>query len=29
MEPFTKQTGIVAVLDRANVDTDQIIPRCT
>ena len=26
MEPFTKQTGIVAVLDRANVDTDQIIP---
>ena len=26
MEPFTKQTGVVAVLDRANVDTDQIIP---
>ena len=26
MEPFTKQTGIVAFLDRANVDTDQIIP---
>src|SRR2546430_9505349 len=27
MEPFTKHTGIVAVLDRANVDTDQIIPK--
>ena len=26
MEPFTKQTGIVAPLDRQNVDTDQIIP---
>jgi 3-isopropylmalate/(R)-2-methylmalate dehydratase small subunit len=26
MEPFTKLTGIVAPLDRANVDTDQIIP---
>jgi len=27
MQPFTKHTGIVAVLDRANVDTDQIIPK--
>jgi 3-isopropylmalate/(R)-2-methylmalate dehydratase small subunit len=27
MEPFTKHTGIVATLDRANVDTDQIIPK--
>ncbi|MBF8268057.1 MAG: 3-isopropylmalate dehydratase, small subunit [Dehalococcoidia bacterium] len=26
MQPFTKQTGIVAPLDRDNVDTDQIIP---
>ena len=26
IEPFTKQTRIVAVLDRANVDMDQIIP---
>ena len=26
MQPFTKHTGIVAVLDRPNVDTDQIIP---
>ena len=26
MEPFTKHTGIVAPLDRANVDTDQILP---
>ena len=26
MEPFTKATGIVAPMDRANVDTDQIIP---
>ena len=26
MEPFTKHTGIVAPLDRVNVDTDQIIP---
>ena len=26
MEPFTKLTGIVAALDRTNVDTDQIIP---
>lgn len=27
MEPFRKQTGIVAPLDRVNVDTDQIIPK--
>ena len=27
MQPFTKHTGLVAVLDRANVDTDQIIPK--
>jgi 3-isopropylmalate/(R)-2-methylmalate dehydratase small subunit len=27
MQPFTKHTGIVAPLDRANVDTDQIIPK--
>ena len=26
MEPFTKLTGIVVPLDRANVDTDQIVP---
>ena len=26
MQPFTKATGIVAPLNRANVDTDQIIP---
>ncbi len=26
MQPFTKETGGVAPLDRANVDTDQIIP---
>ena len=26
MQPFTKHTGIVAPMDRANVDTDQIIP---
>lgn len=26
MEAFTKQTGVVAPLDRVNVDTDQIIP---
>ena len=26
MEPFTKITGVVAPLDRVNVDTDQIIP---
>jgi 3-isopropylmalate/(R)-2-methylmalate dehydratase small subunit len=27
MEPFVKVTGVVAPLDRANVDTDQIIPK--
>jgi len=27
MQPFTKHTGLVAVLDRADVDTDQIIPK--
>ena len=27
MNPFTKHTGIVAPLARANVDTDQIIPK--
>ncbi len=27
MEPFTIVTGIVAPLDRPNVDTDQIIPK--
>ena len=27
MEPFVSLTGIVAALDRANVDTDQIIPK--
>ena len=27
MEAFTKLTGIVAPLDRINVDTDQIIPK--
>ena len=27
MQAFTKHTGIVATLDRANVDTDQIIPK--
>src|SRR5207249_3132125 len=27
MQPFTTVTGIVAPLDRANVDTDQIIPK--
>ena len=27
MEPFRIHTGLVAVLDRANVDTDQIIPK--
>ena len=26
MEPFVKHNGVVAPLDRANVDTDQIIP---
>jgi 3-isopropylmalate/(R)-2-methylmalate dehydratase small subunit len=27
MEPFTSHSGVVAALDRANVDTDQIIPK--
>jgi 3-isopropylmalate/(R)-2-methylmalate dehydratase small subunit len=27
MEPFRKHTGLVAPLDRPNVDTDQIIPK--
>ena len=27
MQPFTKHTGLVAPLARANVDTDQIIPK--
>lgn len=27
MKQFTKHTGLVAPLDRANVDTDQIIPK--
>jgi 3-isopropylmalate/(R)-2-methylmalate dehydratase small subunit len=27
LSPFTQHTGIVAPLDRANVDTDQIIPK--
>jgi 3-isopropylmalate/(R)-2-methylmalate dehydratase small subunit len=27
MQPFTQHTGLVAAMDRANVDTDQIIPK--
>jgi len=27
MEPFTKLTALAAILDRQNVDTDQIIPK--
>ena len=27
MQPFTEHTGLVAVMDRADVDTDQIIPK--
>jgi 3-isopropylmalate/(R)-2-methylmalate dehydratase small subunit len=27
MQPFRKHTGIIAPLDRVNVDTDQIIPK--
>lgn len=27
MDPFTTHTGLVATLDRSNVDTDQIIPK--
>ncbi|HWC77290.1 MAG TPA: 3-isopropylmalate dehydratase small subunit, partial [Blastocatellia bacterium] len=27
MNPFTRHAGLVATLDRVNVDTDQIIPK--
>ena len=27
MKPFVRETGRVAVLDRPDVDTDQIIPK--
>jgi 3-isopropylmalate/(R)-2-methylmalate dehydratase small subunit len=27
MEPFKRHTGLIAALDRVNVDTDQIIPK--
>jgi 3-isopropylmalate/(R)-2-methylmalate dehydratase small subunit len=27
MEPFTQHTGLVALMDRSHVDTDQIIPK--
>jgi 3-isopropylmalate/(R)-2-methylmalate dehydratase small subunit len=27
MEPFTKHSGLVAPLDRVNVDTDQMVPK--
>ena len=27
MKPFTQHTGVVAAMDRSNVDTDQIIPK--
>src|SRR5256885_327150 len=27
MQPYRRVTGVVAPLDRVNVDTDQIIPR--
>ena len=27
MNPFTKHTGLVATMDRSDVDTDQIIPK--
>jgi 3-isopropylmalate/(R)-2-methylmalate dehydratase small subunit len=27
MQPFIQHTGLVAAMDRANVDTDQIIPK--
>ena len=27
MQPFTTHTGLIATMDRANVDTDQIIPK--
>ena len=26
MDPFVRLTGVVAPLDRVNIDTDQIIP---
>ncbi len=29
MEKFTTHTGVAAPLKRSNVDTDQIIPRCS
>jgi len=27
MKPFTKHTGVVAPIDRVNVDTDQMVPK--
>ena len=27
MKPFTKHTGLVAPMDRVNVDTDQMVPK--
>ena len=27
MQPFRKHTGLAAAMDRANVDTAQIIPK--
>ncbi len=27
MQPFTQHTGIVAPLDRANIDPDAIMPK--
>ena len=27
MQPFTKHTGLVAPIDRVNVDTDQMVPK--
>ncbi|HXJ16838.1 MAG TPA: 3-isopropylmalate dehydratase small subunit, partial [Candidatus Polarisedimenticolia bacterium] len=27
MQPFTKRTGLVAPMDRVNVDTDQMVPK--
>jgi 3-isopropylmalate/(R)-2-methylmalate dehydratase small subunit len=27
MQPFTKHTGLVAPMDRVNVDTDQMVPK--
>ena len=27
MTPFTNHTGLAVAMDRANVDTDQIIPK--